>query len=95
MSNLDKDKYRSPGPGMYDTKDDFSRHKSPSVNIGVGTKRSDFIIKENRPGPGGYDAKINKGGPSYTIGGKPKNKMRDAQPGPGNYDPKDDLTKAK
>lgn len=45
-----------PGPGHYDANDSVVKNNNPSVRIGGGTQRADFVSKEqsNLPGPGNY-----------------------------------------
>ena len=47
------------------------------------------------PGPGVYELKTKKEGPSYSFRPKFDVKLRHHFPGPGNYDPKNSMTSSK
>lgn len=86
----------SPGPGSYNANSNYVKDQTPNVNFSK-SKRGDLISKyeKNKIGPGNYDVKKKKGGPSYTFGSKTKSNVKSDAPGPGNYDPNSNFVKDK
>ena len=75
-----KDTTDTPGPGSYKNK--YNQNILPSYSIGT-SNRSDFILKNNNPGPGNYNIKNQSSSPKYTMVFKPINtEEKERSPGP-------------
>ena len=80
----------SPGPGAYDARDEMTKCKNPSYNLGH-ERRQSFLDKTamQNPGPGSYTSQYKtfaSDAPAVSIRGKPKDLQRNDSPGPGAYE---------
>ena len=84
---VNKEQVKVPGPGSYEPNKSVTCYRMPNFDFGRSPKRSSIFSKNDKPGPGEYDTKIDKSGPAFKIGEKAKEKKRAELPGPGNYEP--------
>ena len=61
---------KSPGPGAYNPKIDFSKENLGGIKIGTGTRDSHGALAGAKevPGPGQYELKRSLNGPAFGIG---------------------------
>ena len=82
---------RVPGPGTYEPIDHLTKDQALTQFKMSQTARGQIVSKEDlfKPGPGEYDKgdKFGDGAKTFSIRGKPKDKVGSEVPGPGQYEP--------
>lgn len=77
-----------PGPGMYESHEQYSFAKAKSPNYCFGTSKRDTGVgkaNDSQPGPGNYNSDKLKSSVAFKFAGKYKEKLNEG-PGPGSYE---------